>query len=99
MNLNRAKSLIRAAFNTGVRRANLRHGNAEQKKSGENVERTFLAELRERTAETEAVSWQEAQRISDVPEVDEAFMAFSDDPTADNATCLVQRVVAAYLKG
>ena len=99
MNIHRAKSLIRAAFNTGVRRANLRHGNAEQRKAGDRVEQAFLAELKERTADTETPDWQEADSIRNIDTVDEALRDFTDDPTADAATILVQTIIAAYLKG
>lgn len=41
----------------------------------------------------EAVSWEAAKAISNVPEVDEAIAALLADNTADNATGLVQAVM------
>jgi hypothetical protein len=40
--------------------------------------------------------WAEAERIRNLPEVDEAFHAFLDDNTGDNATCLVRAVMRAH---
>lgn len=40
--------------------------------------------------------WQEAERISNVPAVDEAIRALLDDQTGDNATGLVRTVLDAY---
>ncbi len=37
--------------------------------------------------------WTEAQRISDLPEVQELLQGFSDDPTGDNATMVVREVM------
>lgn len=39
--------------------------------------------------------WKEYERISDLPDVDEALRGFSEDPTADNATCVVRAVLTS----
>lgn len=41
------------------------------------------------------VEWNEAQRIANLPGVDEALRNFSGDATSDNATCLVRNVLEA----
>lgn len=43
----------------------------------------------------ELSDWAECQRISDVPDVDEALRGFQEDPTGDNATCVVRAILAA----
>jgi hypothetical protein len=42
-----------------------------------------------------APDWQECERISNLPDVDEALRGFSADPTADGATCIVRAILAA----
>jgi hypothetical protein len=42
--------------------------------------------------------WQECARISDLPLVDDAFIAFNDDATADNATGLVVTILENSLE-
>lgn len=41
------------------------------------------------------IEWNEAQRICDLPAVDEALRGFSEDPTGDNGTCLVRAILEA----
>ena len=41
--------------------------------------------------------WNEAQRICDLPGVDEALRNFGDDPTGDNATCVVRAALRASM--
>lgn len=43
-------------------------------------------------------SWGECERISDLPDVDEALRGFAEDQTGDNATCIVRAVIAALRK-
>lgn len=43
------------------------------------------------------IPWEEAQRISDLPEVDEAIRGLLSDPTGDNATSMVRTVMAANM--
>lgn len=38
--------------------------------------------------------WEKCERISNLPDVDAALRGFSEDPTADNATCIVRAVLA-----
>lgn len=40
--------------------------------------------------------WQEFERISDLPDVDESLRGFSEDPTADNAICVVRSIIHAH---
>lgn len=40
-----------------------------------------------------SVEWAEAQRICDLPDVDEAIRNLIADPTNDNATCLVSSIL------
>ena len=47
------------------------------------------------SAKPTAPDWLECQRISDLPDVDEALRGFSDDATGDNAVCVVRAVLAA----
>ncbi|MFZ3286232.1 MAG: hypothetical protein WA191_05235 [Telluria sp.] len=42
-----------------------------------------------------AGEWAEAQRVSDLPLVDEAIRGLLEDPTGDNATCLIREVLRA----
>lgn len=41
------------------------------------------------------VSWAEAQRISDIPEVHECIVNFVEDQTGDNAVFMVQEIIKA----
>jgi len=43
--------------------------------------------------------WEDAERIRDLPAVDEALMNFKDDCTGDNATCVVRAVLRAHCVG
>ncbi|KRB73477.1 hypothetical protein [Noviherbaspirillum sp. Root189] len=43
----------------------------------------------------EPVPWVEAQRICDLPAVDEAIRGFIEDQTGDNATCMVREILSA----
>lgn len=43
--------------------------------------------------------WAECERISDLLEVDEALLNFSNDSTGDNAVGVVQAVLTAYIRG
>lgn len=42
-----------------------------------------------------APAWADAERIRDLPAVDEALLNFKDDCTGDNATCIVRAVLDA----
>lgn len=44
---------------------------------------------------SEKTSWDEAERVRDLPEVDEAIRNLLADHTGDNATCVVQAVMDA----
>ena len=44
----------------------------------------------------EQVDWMECERISNEDHVDEALRTFSDDPTQDNATGVIQAVITVY---
>lgn len=46
-------------------------------------------------AKVQAGEWEVAERIRDLPEVDEALLNFKDDCTSDNATCIVREVLRA----
>jgi hypothetical protein len=50
-------------------------------------------------AAKEPGDWQECERISDLPDVDDALRGFSEDPTADNATCVVRAILASRQVG
>ena len=54
---------------------------------------TFQAEPA--SASAPVLDWSEYQRISDLPDVDEALRSFSEDATADNAVCVVRAILAA----
>lgn len=43
----------------------------------------------------EPVAWDDAERISDLPEVDAAIRGFLADPTGDNATGMVRSILDA----
>jgi hypothetical protein len=43
-------------------------------------------------------NWQLCEKLSDKPEVHEAYIAFSDDPTQDQATLLAQEIIKAFLE-
>lgn len=40
--------------------------------------------------------WDDCQRISDLPAVDEALRAFSESADSDNAVCIVRAVLEAH---
>lgn len=48
-----------------------------------------------RAAAPAAADWADAQRICDLPTVDEAIRGLLEDSTGDNATCLVREVMRA----
>lgn len=39
--------------------------------------------------------WKDFERIRDLPDVDAALFGFKEDPTGDNATCIVRAVLTA----
>jgi hypothetical protein len=48
---------------------------------------------------TPLAEWTEAERIRDLPEVDEALRNFLEDAPGDNATCIVRAVMRAVAPG
>lgn len=47
---------------------------------------------------TQRPDWMECERVSNIPTVHETIQAFADDPTADNATGMVQAIIEANQK-
>lgn len=43
--------------------------------------------------------WEECERIRDLNDVDDAFIGFKEDPTGDNATCVVRAILTAFQAG
>jgi hypothetical protein len=48
---------------------------------------------------TPLAEWTEAERIRDLPEVDEALRNFLENAPGDNATCIVRAVMRAVARG
>lgn len=44
-------------------------------------------------------SWEVAQRLADVPRIDECLRSFNSDPTGDNAICLIREILVEAAKG
>lgn len=92
MNISQIRTACRQAFSLGQTA-----GAQPQRATGVNHQMMqYLANLDDLA---KPIDWAEAERISDLPDVDEALRGFIDDSTAVGATILVQRIVAAYLKG
>ena len=99
MNISQIRTRLRAAFNLGKCVANMEHAHlASSKEGARRRSREFDQSLTD-LDDLPKLDWQEADSIRNIDTVDEALHDFTDDPTADAATILVQRIVAAYLKG
>lgn len=40
------------------------------------------------------LAWEDCQRISDLPTIDDALRGFAEDPTGDNAVCAVRAILS-----
>ena len=94
MNIKQATELARSSFDIGKGAGVLRQGHPMRTK----IHRQFAAVL-ERLANAHTIDWQEAERIAENEKVDETIRGFFDDPTGDNAICLVRDIIETYLKG
>jgi len=93
MNISQIRTACRQAFSLG-------HTAGAQPQRATGCNHQFLQEMANLgDLATKPLDWFEAERITNVDDVDEALRDFVDDGTADAAVILVQRVIAAYLKG
>ena len=46
----------------------------------------------------EVITWQQAEKIRDLTEIDEVIFVFSQDSTGDNATGMIIEIIKAWEK-
>ena len=96
MNIREIKTLARQSYSAGQRQAQLVQ---TQPSAASDAHHRFVKSVSELSKTAIPTNlWPIAEKISDVPAVDDAIRTLID-ATTDNATILVQTIITAYLKG